>query len=265
MGNRGLGQGLTSPQIKLYQPKMVCAANSGTPTDPDTPYFPGFQFGRYLLLNPSTVYVEVQMQFVGDPSGTWNGPGTAGVYCISLPAEYPYKRSQPGQIERIPFIGSGMCYLSIVAPFVNVEAIPVPADPWTTLNGREDNYFSAMIPYILDWGTFTLATAASTTVTHDAKYAFQPYDLDVIYKESRANTWWPTNVTGITSSQFVVGVANANPGVAVSAAYKVRGEPPTGQDGALMSPTAPWDWNKVNPATGPFGNFFFSFLYECQT
>lgn len=263
--NRGLLVGLEQPQIQFYKPTMICANNGGALTDPDLTQVDGhsFQYGRYLLVAPALVYVEVQIQLLGAQGGSTGALGSGGVWCISLPDEYPLKRAVPGAIDRsVLSPASGMCYLSFgsaTTPDVNVEAVPVAADPWSSLNGREDRYFSAMVPYILDFGTAPGVAGATQTVTHDAGFAFDPRDLVNIWTaDSSNNALCATAITSVTSTTFVQ--TNHSNGIPASW-WKVRAEPPTGQAGALISPTVPWGWDKVTSIT-PFGNLFFTLLYE---
>lgn len=272
--NRGQLIGSTQPQIQFYEPTIVCAANSGTPTNPSLTRIDGhtYQFGRFVQINPALVYVEIQLQFLGAQADSTGSVGSGGAYCFSLPPEFPLKRTNPGQIERVPISpGTGMCYLSFgsaAKPDVNVECVPVPADPWVTLNGQEDSYFSLMAPHCLDWGTFTMANgAAPYTVTHGLGYAFSAYDLEtlVMTNTTPTNAFWPVNVPTVTTADFTVQSQNAAgpSGTTQAAAWKVRAEPPTGQAGALVGPAVPWDWTKVSAIT-PFGNFFVTLLYEPQ-
>lgn len=270
--NRGSLLGSTQPQIQFYEPTMICAANSGTPTHPSLTRVDGhsYQFGRFVQLSPSLVYVEIQLQFLGAQADSTGAVGSGGVYCISLPPEFPLKRTNPGQIERTPLSpGTGMSYLSFGSasvPDVNVECVPVAADPWATLNGQEDSYFSAMVPYGVEWGSNSIGAALTvSTINHPLGYAFNAYDVDTVtFKATSTQAIQHPYIDTITTTQFNVNVRQIPSTNGVNFDYKVRAEPATGQAGALMSPTMPWDWTKVTSIT-PFGNFFFTLLYETVT
>jgi hypothetical protein len=266
--------------IQFYEPTMVCAANGGTPTHPSLTRrstATSYQFGRYVqLVAPSLVYVEVQLQFLGAQGESTGSVGSGGAYCISLPPEYPLKRENPGQIDRTPLSpGTGMCYLSFgsaTIPDVNVEAVPVATDPWLTLKGQEDRYFSAMVPHMLDWGTWQIPSNALTVqVSHGLNYAPLASDFEVLSYTDANTTTGPTTlyVANITSGSFDVKTRNnIGVGSAQNGVWKLRAEPPFPVSGALagalMGPNAPWDWTKATSLT-PFGNFFFTLLYETQT
>lgn len=260
--NRGFIPGLNADGWREYRPKLL-TAGSGGETQPTLDEVNGhWQFGRYIILNRQIVVAEVQLSFVG----TFN-VGAGSAYVISLP--FPANRwTGQGSASRIP-IGQGMTYFSYVpAPNANTPVVPTLADPFTSLAGSEDYYFQCYCPYILDWGTSAiLATNSAVTVSHRAKYAFSAYDVEITptVLPAGTNQLLPLEVDTITSTTFRVKAQGAVNGTGsdLSFSYKIRGEPPTGQAGALMSPTVPWDWTR-GTMFGPFGNIFVQLAYQAQ-
>lgn len=249
-------------QPSYFKPEVLCAAN-GAVTHPTFPErisgqaHINYGFGRWSIDEDRIVTVEMQTQFIDDAT---LGSGSAYVWRLPVPA----RRAKGYGSDPTP-IGEGMCYWSTVAPFSNVTCIATLADPWTSLGGNEDSYCQLYAPWRLDWGTFTIASGATTAVVnHRSGYAFSESDLEVLIPAGdtgllTTKPWLLAN--SISSTQVTFGVRVATDAATDSIGYKVRGEPPTGQGGANVSPTVPWDWSRFDPATGPFGNIFLQLSY----
>ncbi len=258
--NRGVLSGLTPGVWQRYKPQLLCAGSGGE-TQPvlDDTGSTLYQTGQYLLRPTGSIVVEVQLQFIGTFS-----LGTGSAYVISLPV--PARRiTGPNTSCPIP-IGTGMTYISFATSptsvNVNCDVVPTLADPFASLSGDEDRYFQAYSPNIIDWGSSAIAGGTSSiAVTHKAGYAFNPEDIEITFTNSSANAWYPPYVSNITSTQFTVNSRSPNAASNAGFSYKIRGEPPSGSTGALMSPTVPWDWSRCTGLT-PFGNFFFHLQYR---
>lgn len=253
--NPGLIPGLNADGWRRYEPKFLCAGAGGEtqPTGITNGSLTQPPFGRYLILDHTAVIVEQQFAFFGS-----SGVGAGAAYVMSLP--FPANRwSGPGVAAPIP-LGIGMCYFSgSVAPNANMPTTLTLADPFASLAGAEDYYVQAYTQYLLSWGTGTIASGTAT-ITHRCGYAPRAEDIEITPTDAvNINTSSGlVKVLNITSTAFDVAVANTVSGMSFS--WKVRGKPPTGQAGALIGPTTPWDWTRATGATQ--GNIFNQFTYE---
>jgi hypothetical protein len=253
--NVGLLPGLNQDGWRRYEPAFACAGSGGEVQpvlDQGYPY--GNPSGRYLIEDHNEVLVEIQAEFAG--AGYSFGSGSAYVFRLPFPA----KRPNAGESFPVP-LGLGMAYISFADPQVTMPIAVTLADPFSSLNGREDDWVQCYCPEILSWGTGALV-ASTATVTHRLGYTPRAEDITVNFTDaggvgSGSGLW---QILSITSTTFVVQCFGA--AAVANFSWKVRGKPPTGSTGPLLSPTTPWDWTRTAPGNFTFGNIFLQFSYE---
>lgn len=262
MSNRGVDAGVTPEVWHRYKPQMK-NTNGGDPTLDDAGSTQ-YQTAQYLLKPDGRVQVVFQTEFIGTFGAAGSGTGN-WAFTLPVPAHRP---SGPNTSCPMP-IGTGQCYISFTGqPNVNCDVVPTIADPSSALDDP-DHWFQAYAPYVLDWGTFALATNThNNSNSHNVNWAFNPEDIEVLMPgASVSQAWWPVNVNSINASSLTVSTANSASGTGgpTNLNYKIRAEPPSGAGGALVGPNVPWNWNHwVNVTTGPFGNFFFHLEYRAR-
>lgn len=260
MSNRGI---LRSNERWQYFKPLAHVAGTGSETQPVLNDIDGttYQNGRWVR-DPDTNYVTVQMQIV--LVGTGATAGSGGPLLLRLPT--PARRAIELDANRncpIP-LGTGMCYLSVIAPFVNVPVVPTLADRYASLGGNEDSWIQLYAPYVVSWGTLTgTGTGANQSVAHRAGFAVDARDVELVptsTAQSSASGLFAviaTDSTNITVASRTAGSISASQTIS----WKVRAEPPTGQTGALVSPTTPFDWSRFT-IFGPYPNLFVQLGYE---
>lgn len=262
MTNKGLIPGITPDGWRTYQPKQVIASDTPggiTQVILDDVFNP-YQFGRYNLIDKRLCIVQMNMSVLGNTT-----LGAGGSYAWQLP--FPALRLRQRTAEPIP-IGRGMAYISFGdanTPDLCTPLVLTLADPFTSLGGQEDRFFQALCPYVTDWGSGTIANGqAAKTQTHHANLTPNAQDIEVVWLGGGAVTILKPSprISAITSTTFDISTPAQNTGAALDFNYKIRAEPPTGQQGALASPTVPYDLaTHTNTVAGNFMNWFFHLVY----
>jgi hypothetical protein len=258
--NVGLLPGLNFDGWRRYEPLFACAGTGGEtqPVLDQQPYPFGNPSGRYMIEEHNEITVAIQMEFAG--AGYSVGSGSAYVFRLPFPAS---RWTGKGLSSPVP-LGLGMAYNSFSDPQITTPMIVTLADPFASLNGREDNYVQCYCPSILSWGSGALA-AGSATVTHLLGYTPLAEDIEVVFTDATGTGTLDRamhSIQNITSTTFDIKTGTTSAGHNMGYAWKVRGKPPTGSTGPLLSPTTPWDWTRTNPGNFYFGNIFLRFSYE---
>lgn len=267
MTNRGVLR--SNERWQFFKPRLAIAGTGGE-TQPVLKDVDGTTYnnGTYVR-DPETNYVTAQMQiaFVSESDGAGGHVdptiGSGGPYVMRLPVP-ARRRVEIDANRRCPIpLGRGMCYLSFVAPLINVPVVPMLADKYLSLGGAEDSWIQFAAPYVLSWGTESWSSGTSYTVTHKAGYTPSAYDIEIVQTDTViASNNGQLVVTATDATTFTVrNRAGTAPSSATGFNWKIRGEPPTGQNGLLVSPTVPFDWTRYN-YLGPYPNLFVQFGYE---
>lgn len=260
--NAGLLPGIDRGGWQRYEPKWLCAGAGGEtqPVSSDEGTYPaGSPGGRYLVQDNGLVVVTIGQTLTGS-NFSW-GAGSAYVFSLPKPA---LRWTGAGASSPVP-LGISMSYFSFTAPAVTLPLITTLADPFPSLNGREDNYIQCYCPTILSWGgpSQIVTVDKKVTITHRLGYTPRAEDIEITFVDALnvGSTTGPPSIQAITSTTFDVVIRTGdNP----SFNWKVKGKPPTGSTGSLLSPTVPWDWTRANNGTFVFGNMFLHFSYESR-
>jgi hypothetical protein len=267
--NKGLVTGLNTDTWRYYTPKMIVAGNAGGLTQPIASGLGPINFGnfaRYHVVEKRFCIVEFQYTTVD--VGTL-GSGGSYAWNLPLPARRWSGDQQAGGSPSGCVIGSGMAYITFanvgVVPNINIPLAVTLADPFISLAGDQDSYFQAYAPYITDWGTDTVVGGSNTkTTNHTIGFAFNAQDITLNFLDANTGlTASELQLTSITSTQFTIIIRGANASAGGSSySYKIRAEPPTGQQGALCSPTVPYDAASKTSLLSPFASWHFAMIYE---
>lgn len=235
--NNALYDGLAAGLFKDYKPQLKgFNFTNGAITQPLLNS--AATYGRYYDNGQSLIVYSGSIQFASD---TTFGSGES-VWGISLPV--PANRSLGG--ADIPLGYSWLWQGSAADPQVNMTCTPTLMDPLYPggNQGGEDRYFQVFLPYLISFGTGSIATSAtSTTITHNLGETPSARDVRVQATNAPSTTPKSIYVSNLTSTTFDVNVVSSSSTTGLTFAWEVVALPNSSSEFALlMNHTRPWTW-----------------------
>jgi hypothetical protein len=235
--NDGVLSGQQADLWRVYQPTIRGFSQSGSGiTQPVLNS--AVVFGEYWNSGQGRVLCRGSIQFASD---TTFG-SSESVWGVSLPV--PANRSSGG--ADMPIGEAWLWQGSSADPQLNMSAIPTLMDPLLPggNQSQEDSYFQIFVPYLISYGTGSIATGAtSTTVTHGLGETPAAYDIQVVATNAPSTTPKIVYVTNIDSDSFDVNVVSSSATTGLTFGWKCRAEPNASSELALLaSHLKPWVW-----------------------
>lgn len=235
--NDGVVSGVQADLWRQYQPTIRGFSSSGSGiTQPVLNS--AVTFGEYWNSGQGRVLCRGSIQFASDSTF---GSGES-VWGISLP--FPANRSSGG--ADLPIGEAWLWQGSSADPQLNMSGIPTLMDPLSPggTQSQEDSYFQIFVPYLISFGTGSIATGAtSTTITHGLAETPAAFDIQVTATNAPSTTPKIVYVDTITSTQFNVNIVSSSATTGLTFAWKCRAEPNSSTEFALLaSHLKPWTW-----------------------
>jgi hypothetical protein len=242
MPNEGVLDGLGPSLWRQYRPTIRGFSSAGTGiTDPNLS--DATIFAQYWTSGQGRVLYQGSIQF-----GTAGFGSGESVWGVSLPV--PANRSSGG--ADLPIGNAWAWQGSSANPQLNMQMIPTLMDPLKPGGdqGQEDSFVQFFLPYMISYGTGTIATSATaTTVTHNLGTTPAAYDIQITATNSPSTTPKIVYVTNVTDTTFDVNVVSSSATIGLTFAWKARCEPHSPPSppaerafSLLANHLRPWTW-----------------------
>ncbi len=237
MSNNGVLAGQRRSGYQTHDVRLRGFISSGTPTQPSLGS--SVTVARWARKPNGLIHYYGQITFASDATF---GSGET-VWGLSLPVLA--NRSSGG--ADLP-IGSGFAWQGSAAnPSVNMTMVATLMDPLSGGGGaqtQEDSWAQFFCPYLLSWGTGTIASGSTaTTITHNLGNTPVAYDIHIRPTNNTTNNPGHIYVDTLGATTFAVN-CKANPGASgLSFSWKARVEPNGSTTFDLLAArNKPWTW-----------------------